>query len=317
MNKIGIRRTTLRAGILLVTCLSNVSTSSAQYESLNPRNWLPLEVGNYWHYDTDELISDVWVLHSERDTVINGQRWVLFKEIFRSGPSQEELGLKTGWKALTSDFYILELDGAELGDPNTRRPDSLPPTVPSALTSTVADTSFPVTGSNDSLRVSISVVDEGSEVDSTNLILNVGPTPQFPPINWPFIYKVGWAAWLKGARVNGIDWGEQSVIDQAIALDVERHLSSELAASISFDVYPNPFTSRAEILVSVSAPGLYRTEVFDAIGKRVFVDVQFIGAGSRRRFGSRWSEGLSAGTYLIRIADESGNTANQPVVSLK
>lgn len=97
-----------RLGSFLILGLLFAGPSPAQPFELDPRQWFPLELGSYWHYrccDPGPIYTHT-ISSSDRDTLVDGQRWVRFTGIACTGPgcSSEEGGL---WYHLTDDAYLL------------------------------------------------------------------------------------------------------------------------------------------------------------------------------------------------------------------
>ena len=303
--------------LILITSLS--STVSAQYNDLDPAKWFPLELGNYWSYECcEDVIKDEWVVFSERDTLVDGQRWVFFKEVYGSGPYYG--GVVSLWDSTVGDWYTMTDDYYVLR--SLRDSHSILPTMPrSVLTSTAARDDSTFSTLAETLSVTIRQGDNGSEEDSTNLLLNAynGYPPDAGGFGFRFYYKIGLDGsgymTLTGARVNGIEWGDQSRIDQAIVLG--RELEALPGQKLRLDVYPNPARGRPTIRIDAASAGEYLIEVFDVLGRRQFAGREFLAAGAVETRGDLWHADSPSGIYLVSVTTGDGTRAVRQVTVVR
>ncbi|MEM8599857.1 MAG: PQQ-dependent sugar dehydrogenase [Bacteroidota bacterium] len=73
-------------------------------------------------------------------------------------------------------------------------------------------------------------------------------------------------------------------------------------------VYPNPFQDAAQIEIAFDQPGAYRFEVFDMLGRQVFVERRREESASVVTVPFRLPEG-AAGTYIVRVLHEPTGAA--------
>lgn len=80
-------------------------------------------------------------------------------------------------------------------------------------------------------------------------------------------------------------------------------------------VYPNPFNPRTEIRLSVAIAGNVRAEIFDILGRTVATLTDgFLGNGTHTLI---WKADAPAGTYLLKVSHESGETQIRRLLLLK
>ena len=244
MNKISIRGILLRISIAFATVVASACPSLAQYESLNPKSWFPLQEGNAWAYATD---FDTWIYVSTRDTVAYGMTWRLFDEVECFGPSCGIVS-RDRWYAFDANDYLVRsttlarIDTVIYSSPTSIFRTAVP-------IDTVLNVRCPAdyewTGS-----VTITENGPGARIDSTNLVL-AASDPIIYCDRGRFAYKIGYLGAnepiLTGAIVNGREWGEVEDLRRVLGVDA----NPSAASGIHLSIYPQPIRTMANLQVSV------------------------------------------------------------------
>lgn len=97
----------------------------------------------------------------------------------------------------------------------------------------------------------------------------------------------------------------------AVVTGIEGDESLPQTVSIS-SAWPNPFTERTTLAVSLPAAGHMRAEVFDLQGRRVAVLADEERSAGRHELTWR-GDGVPAGAYWVRITTPSGRTTRAVV----
>lgn len=71
--------------------------------------------------------------------------------------------------------------------------------------------------------------------------------------------------------------------------------------------YPNPFRDQLSIMFFAETSNNYVLEVFDAVGKRVYVEERYINEGRFSNFNLSSLSGLMAGMYHVRVSSSSSS----------
>lgn len=318
---IAYRRFNIRSIICLAFGIGLVVSpnAQAQFDDIDPKNWFPLELGNSWHFKCcEDVIQDSWVVYSERDTLIEGNRWVFFKEVYGSGPDYG--GIDTLWDAsvgtwytMTDDYYVVR---------SLSSPDTILPTIPrSPLTSTAVRDDSTFSYFDDTLLVTIYEGDVGSAEDSTNLVLGIsnGYPPDAGGVGYDFHYKIGGMGHgylgLVGARVNGLEWGELSTIDHAIALARDAETPPE--SRLGLEVFPNPVIGEPTLRIDVGRAGYYLIEIYDVLGRTHLATREFLNPGSVGARRDLWSADSPSGVYLISVTAGDGTRVVRKVTLVR
>lgn len=237
--------------------------SFAQTYDLKAENWFPLEVGSYWHYEFSDggVFVDTVVRHAEKDTLVNGQRWVKIAQVYCAGPNCISGTSGESWYRFTDDHYLLQ----EGGDLDVANADTVLATSPHSIFSVnVASDTLETRRAEEPMIVSIENNEMGNEADSTHLLL-------FARVNFTlsgtFIYKIGPAQSLVGAVVGDLNYGDTSLIT-SVALPIEDEPASPHAQS-KLDIYPNPFHQKVSLRFQSQHAGLYAMSIYDVLGKRI------------------------------------------------
>ena len=292
MNKISVRGILLRASILLVTCLSTVSTLSAQYESLNPRSWFPLEAGNAWSYQLD--LFDKWTVVSTIDTNVIDLSWRKFQVVECAGP---DCPRKDYWQALSADDYPLRTDDFVRIDTLVRsRPKSV-------FRTTVANDTMVTVWCPSGWDGEVGIHEEGpgTAEDSTNLVLVVQPSNIFCD-GGTFVYRIGYSGFqqlrLIGAIVNGLEWGNAEPLRRLLSAETETIPSHP----ISLEAYPNPAHGRLTVEMLVSKSGVYDLTIEALTGQTIVYEQVFMVAGLRNSM-TIPLVGLNSGLYIVHATN--------------
>lgn len=141
---------------------------------------------------------------------------------------------------------------------------------------------------------------------STGQLLGMTSTSELTEGPYPY----DWELWSDGVWHNlNEEWGGNAATNIMI-MDVGYSLISsteptELPQGLSLlNVYPNPFTERAVIELSVAATEKVSVHVFDMLGRQVATIFEGVLAPGPRSF-TLPAENLNAGAYVVRIQGES------------
>ncbi|HMB90889.1 MAG TPA: T9SS type A sorting domain-containing protein [Rhodothermales bacterium] len=272
--------------------LSDVAMASAQPYDLKPENWFPLDLGSYWHYKYEDGFgfSDTVVIHAEKDTLVDGHRWVQQKRVYCAGPTC--FGESKIWYRFTEDHYLLQ-------SPTLRyfaAPDTVLATQPQSIfaASTPEDT-LQTWRFEESVLVTIEENAQGNRADSTDFLLLARANYLF---TGSFIYKIGLANSLVGAVVGGLRYGDTSLIT-SVALPVEAPVNRS-STPLTVDVFPNPAREMPTIHLHASEQGFYQIAIYNVLGQRVFEEEQRL--IPQAWWQPKWQTARSPdGVYFIQI----------------
>lgn len=270
------------------------TTAVGQTFDLDARRWFPLELGNYWHYSDREfttLPSDA-IMMTKSDTLVNRGKWVQLVTVDCRGPSCPG---RPGWYHFTDDYYLLVADFPE----DFARADTVLPMQPKSIFAVdVEQDTLWTSQTDDPVVVSLQINDVGNEADSTHLTLSYHANFFF---NGEFIYKIGDAHLLIGAIVNGIRFGDTSEIERELPVEVPDALGDPDGFQI--DVYPTPFTTRTNIVVSAGRLGAYEMDIYDMLGRHIYRTQKQLLPG--QQWQQTWTAaGLSSGVYFVYVTRE-------------
>lgn len=98
-------------------------------QAVNPENWFPLQVGNYWHYQYDTgggfLVDDI--KKATRDTLIGNERWVAIQNVACT-PELQFCPSQVLWYRFTDDHYLRRTE-----EPGVSQRDTVAATVPTSI----------------------------------------------------------------------------------------------------------------------------------------------------------------------------------------
>jgi hypothetical protein len=237
---------------------------------LDPERWFPMELGNAWHYHFSEAGSDCeYIVMSDRDTLVDGQRWVRFTQTHCYG-----LSCKAGsftWYHMTADHYLVYRPGDNL------RADTLWRTGPRSVFSVDVppDTTLSLiegSGATRPVDVFIETNTVGRQADSTDVTLSVTDNALFTR---SYVYKIGLSrigieatTTLIGAFVNGLSYGDTTLIRTVFQVHTESTLPPS-RPHLAVDAYPEPFHDRLVISGTAKQGGLLELAIFNVLGQRV------------------------------------------------
>ncbi len=289
-------RCLLRASSLVAALLVLSSSAQAQYESLNPRNWFPLEAGNVWEYG--EGLLDSWVVVSTIDTVVFDLTWRKFTVVRCGGPQCPKGDY---WQALSDDDYPLRTS-------NFSRVDTLIRTIPTSFLRTTVEVDSTLSVScNPRFKPAVVFTGEtvsGNSADTTNLSKYVEEL--FGNIfcdNGGFIYRIGYQGrqllQLTGAIVNGLEWGDVEFLRPVLSSETEAYRSS----GIHVQSYPNPARELLTVDVRVVKTGMYDFSITTLLGQTIREGRHFILADVPATVNVRLSD-VAPGLYFLRFAND-------------
>ena len=286
--------------LLFVSIFSLTTPTWGQYEGLNPRSWFPLELGNYWHYDNSlsgEVPNTVWIVTSERDSLIESQKWVFYRQIFCQGPNCP----RERWYSITDNNYLLRAAN------RFGRIDTLYATEPNSIfeATQAVDTTFQ-DPSGMELVVTISERDFGNPADSTHLELRY----DLGIVEDIFQYNIGRAVDLVGALVNGLEVGDPSLIATVLNSDLHPPISAPM---VKIKGYPNPSPNNITFTLTPQHTGLYEARVLDVLGRVLQTTKLHLieGRTERHMWGSR-AQMLPSGPYLFQVYGVNGGVVAYP-----
>jgi hypothetical protein len=282
-------------GILALGLILATGTSVyGQYEGLNPRHWFPLELGNYWHYHLNDVGQETdYILTTDRDTLLDGKRWVHFKEIACEGWSCG----RDDWYHFTADHYLVRSFRLQ------SQPDTLWYTLPHSVFTVSAPLDTLTTyesGSNIPFPFPIEIRENnfGLVADTTHLslVLNALLFTQIYTYNIGLSYQgIEGNVELIGAYVDGRFLGNTSWISEAVATEDDKPPSMPF----EIEIFPNPVHREAHLRIISDLGGAFQISVVNALGQVVYnTHTQFLPGhhGQRLTF-----EHLPAGLYLLRV----------------
>ena len=301
-------------GSFFLVCQLLLQTATfGQPFDLDPKKWFPLELESYWHYrpQPSDFIVDI-VQKADRDSVIDGRRWVRIKNVFCSLPvncSTETVR----WYHFTEDHYLLITSPR----PDIARADTVLPTQPrSFFTANVPADTLRSSRVSDPVTVQIRTHDAGSEADSTHLELFV--TANFDIFfSDSFIYKVGRLRGnLVGAIVGDVSYGDTTLIT-SVALPIDDRPTLPEPADVQLDVYPNPAREAATVRVVSGRQGLYEVAIYNLLGQRVRKVEQWLAPNQEWRW--VWTEAgrMSGNAYFIRVRRDDRVLSTKPVILVR
>ena len=301
----------LSVSTLLLTL--SVQHLFAQSYDLDPTRWFPLEVGNYWHYRCclGPIFTD-WILFSERDTLVDGQRWVRFTEVACTGP-----GCSVGfgrWFRMTDDFYVVYAVSA------FSQADTLVNTVPQSIftVNQARDSTLQLAsccgGAPTPVIVSITENTLGEVADSTHLTLHVTNNGLFDD---SYIYNIGRGdrveVALVGALVNRKAVGDTTWIRGI----VRTHVAATPALETALDVYPNPTRHAAMLRVESGRSGVYELSIYNMLGQRVHSEQNRVLMGELWQRSWAVPSAVGSGVYFVRLTGEGGLSETRTLIVLK
>jgi hypothetical protein len=280
------------SGCALCLISDGVFAQGEQIPRVNSQQWFPLELGNYWHYRSEAggFTTD-FILATKRDTVVETAKWTEIDTVYCGiGPHCPDLPL---WYHFAEDHYLLL---------NTR------PDLVSADTVliTTPHSVFLVMAWTDTLRtwltsdpVVVELLDnpDGQPEDSTNFLLSIYANVLF---EGQYIYKIGKAEGLVGALVNGREYADTGLIRNVVLTHSVPRPGFDKA---TVDVYPNPSRgARTSIVVQSGEAGLYQIDVYDTLGRYLFVSTQLMPTDQRWNVNVEERSRMTSGVYFIRLS---------------
>ena len=298
----------LQARIATLLLLLFAPPCLGQQYSLRPERWVPLEVGNYWHYTNEGgegvFIVSEWIIKTVQDTLVGGKRWTRLEAVHCVYGPECPSGVSI-WLSFSEDHYLLRRS------PFNSRPDTVLATHPRSVfvANVPIDTLF---AGGSPVYVSIVKNEDGQEGDSTHLRLNVERDVFF---GGTFVYNIGNAGGLIGAVVNGIEYGNTEQI-RSLVLPVER--IPPVTGDLMVLAYPNPFVTAVTITLESHQTGEHHLAVYDELGREVWTTTQWLTAGQERQLTwGVYQQSQGAGVYFVQIIDARGRAHVTPVVQVR
>ncbi len=276
-------------------CLISQSaiSQSGQVPQFNPQRWFPLELGNYWHYLSEDGFGNTTdvILATTRDTVVGMARWTEIDTAYCGvGPFCPKPPL---WYHFTTDHYLLLNTKPDLVSADT-------------VLITTPHSVFLVTAWTDTLKtrrafdpVVVELLDnpDGQPEDSTNFLLSIYADVLF---EGQYIYQIGKGEGLVGALVNGREYADTGLIRNVVLTQSAPRPSFDEA---SVDVYPNPsHGNRTSIVVQSGETGLYQIDVYDTLGRYLFRSMQLMPTDQRWNVEIEERSSMTSGVYFIRLS---------------
>ena len=285
----------------------------AQPAELEPERWYPLKANNYWHYQTGDAFTD-YVVKTEKDTLVAGERWMLFAEAYCGGPY---CPIPSAWRRMTEDYYVIETRDFIRSDTLWRTTPRSIFTVNVPYDSTL-QSPYAVEGSTNRPGYADVTVDTLRE---SEIYLHAALGFGAEVVCARFIYEIGYSGNcsspgidLRGAYVNDYLYGDSHLIPGLVSIEDE--VISSLG-SMQINVYPNPFSESLQVEVNVSDQGVYVLSVFDALGRNYAMETRYIASKEKWSRTFNAAELGSSGVYFISLRSPSGTNALDAVVFTK
>ena len=288
---------------LITGCSLLVSPGAkAQTYDLVPENWFPLELGSTWHYRY-ESGALTWneVRKADRDTLIDGYKWVGISTVFCPFTPGCPAGLNTKYYRFVEDGYLLSYRS------KTGRSDTFDVTYPYSIfnVSTAIDTLY--SGFyGDSIVVRIDSTDFGNVIDSTNLYLGYR-YGLYGGSGSHYLYKIGDARYLVGATVGSITVGDTDFLTRVSMED-----KATIPAGPIIEFYPHPMKSTGTIRIKRADAGLHTVTMFDLLGRQI-ARTQFMGSRQEGEIFFK-EQPESSGYYLLIVETPSGQKVSTSMV---
>lgn len=301
----------MRTLTLMLLSFALMQPTSAQTNTglptFNPSHWVPLDVGNQWHYTyTHEGVAYESVEQVVGDTLVGSQRWARIQTVW-SSTGQPFSSKAVGWFTYTPDQHVVSVRERPRGSLAQMTLDTFYVARPQSvfLTHTTRAQTMKMCGgvsravrvtTTDDPAIQAYVRDRGSVVDSTvfALVVGTGGSGGEAACQGTFVYRVGPANGLVGAIVGGRRWGDVRLLEsldrETVEVDREAFVDSGLR------VYPSPASNRVQVRLDGPAG---RVAIYNALGQRM-AEVE-AGAGEAVTVPLDWP----AGVYFARV-DGSG-----------
>lgn len=297
--------------LLLPLLLASSATAQVVSDTLDPRRYYPLEVGNEWQYVHQSFIGGIQTWSRSRiiaDSVANGRRYFrLSDEGFRPG-------------MLPSGEWLLWIRYNDLGAVITIED------IASDTSGADSSSHWYLADFGDTLGTSGYQSVVGGALDTTVMMPNGMPlhvaaykTRQVSnPLSGECCYQtrdghaadIGWISretfdgpfsFLVFARVGEFEYGTPR-----ITLSSEAYRAS---SSPRLQVYPTPFEATTEIYYDVPVTGSVRLSVVDILGRTAVTLVERDQAPGR--YSIRWDGAAAAGVYIVHLETLAGESTKK------
>jgi hypothetical protein len=289
----------------LLLVLVTATATRAQYEDLVPLMWVPLQIGNVWHYNfAGEIEMSISIISG--DTLVNDQVWYRLDEI-RCAPTP----CITHWLHYDDEFRLVSASSPNFPDSSRYDYYHLRNGKSVFLTQTAYDTTgtgcsaiYPLYPDNPDPRANLVLqFSDLEELCKNPDDLSGNSITSF--YDSKYLYGIGQYYALVGAIIDGEEWGDTFHIRRAVSIGDEAPGTSDKPQVIRLYNYPNPFNPSTTIVYELDRTFRVNLSILDINGRLV----QQVPQGVRNSGRHTWqfnAAGLASGVYTVRLTTGEG-----------
>lgn len=277
----------------LATVLLLLSSSSSWGQGV-PQRWFPLDVNSYWHYlDPGDPFQNDRVVSATMDTTISGGIWTEVETLYCKFEANCRTGSRT-WYQFSNDNYLLAIS-----HPSQQIPDTLYTTHPVSVFASESPGRTDLMSRQFGQQVEVEISLEGEvNSDSTHFVLNILADGNFF-LERRFVYNIGEINNLVGAIVNGVRYGDTSLIE-SVSLNKDVYFEDNNLLSVS--LFPNPNDGRFSLIVNSNHDQEGVVSIYDPVGRLVVRRSLWLPFGNDITLYFDEMHRVSNGVYLLTLS---------------